>query len=179
MMRSAPLVLVALMLASCGNSGAGDAAATREPATTPSPATPAPTEAEKAAILASLPAPYNAADLDNGRRAFARCRSCHTINEGGSNMTGPNLYGIFGRVAGTHPKYNYSAPLKAAGFVWDAGRLDHWLENPRTFLPGNKMTFPGLPDATDRRDVIAFLKVETGYAPHTEASEGERGDGDD
>ena len=47
----------------------------------------------------------------------------------------------------------------------EADHLDHWLENPRTFLTGTKMSFPGLPDATDRRDVIAFLKVETGYTP--------------
>jgi cytochrome c len=179
MMRSVSLVLAALMLASCGDSGGG--AATPEPAARPSPAAtpPVPTDAEKTAILASLPAPYNAADLENGRRAFARCRSCHTINEGGSNMTGPNLWGVFGRTAGTHPGYNYSAPVKAAGFVWDTEQLDDWLQNPRGFLPGNKMTFPGLPDATDRRDVIAFLKVETGYAPHTEANEGEHEDGEE
>lgn len=137
---------------------------------TPDNATPAKPErvvsdAEKAAILASLPAPWNQGDLENGRRAFARCRSCHTINEGGSNMTGPNLWGLFGRKAGTHPGFNYSEAVKTAGFAWDGERLDHWLENPRTFLPGNKMTFPGLPDATDRRDVIAWLKVETGYEP--------------
>ena len=160
MLRSTALFLTAALLASCGE-GSTSAPAPADKA----PARPEATAEEKAAILASLPAPYNAADLENGRRAFARCRSCHTINEGGSNMTGPNLWGLFGRTAGTHPGYNYSAPLKAAGFVWDAERLDHWLQNPRTFLPGNKMTFPGLPDAADRRDVIAFLKVETGYVP--------------
>lgn len=127
-------------------------------------------DAEKTAILASLPAPWNQGDLENGRRAFARCRSCHTINEGGSNMTGPNLWGLFGRPAGSHPGFNYSDAVKTAGFAWDGERLDHWLENPRTFLPGNKMTFPGLPDATDRRDVIAWLKVETGYTPPAAAS---------
>ena len=155
---STPLIALAgLMLVSCGESGgSGDA-------TPAAPGRPEPTAAEKAVMLAALPAPYNTADLDNGRRAFARCRSCHTLTEGGSNMTGPNLWGVFGRVVGTHPGFNYSAPVKAAGFTWDAERLDHWLENPRTFLPGNKMTFPGLPDAADRRDVIAFLKVETGY----------------
>lgn len=180
MTRSASLVLAALMLASCGNSGGGDGAAAAPDAAKAAAvaATPAPSDAEKTAILASLPAPYNAADLENGRRAFARCRSCHTINEGGSNMTGPNLWGVFGRVAGTHPGYNYSAPVKAAGFTWDAERLDQWLQNPRGFLPGNKMTFPGLPDATDRRDVIAFLKVETGYEAHTEEREGEDEDGE-
>ena len=136
-----------------------------EPAAPAAPARPAPTEAEKLALLAALPAPYNQGDLENGRRAFARCRSCHTIAEGGSNTTGPNLYGLFGRTAGTHPRYNYSKALKAAGFAWDAQKLDQWLSGPRTFLPGNKMSFAGLPDASDRRDVIAYLKVETGFAP--------------
>lgn len=149
---------VALLLSACGQSGD----APGEPAV---PARPAPTAAEKAALLASLPAPYNTADLDNGRRVFARCRACHTLNEGGPNTTGPNLYGVFGRQAGSHPGYNYSNVVREADFTWNAERLDHWLENPREFLRGNKMSFPGLPNAEDRRDVIAFLKVETGYAP--------------
>ena len=157
MNRSVLIALAGLTLASCGQGDKGS---------TPSaPPRPAPAAAERAALLAALPAPYDEADLDNGRRAFARCRSCHTITEGGPNMTGPNLYGVFGRQAGTHPGYNYSNAVKQAGFVWDAERLDHWLENPRTFLRGTKMSFAGIPDATDRRDVIAFLKVETGYTP--------------
>ena len=133
----------------------------------PTSARPAPTAAEKTAMLASLPSPYNAADLDNGRRVFARCRACHTITEGGPNMTGPNLHGVFGRQAGGLEGYNYSSALQQADFIWDGERLDHWLENPRTFLKGTKMTFAGIPDATDRRDVVAFLKVETGYRPPT------------
>ncbi|WP_339872704.1 cytochrome c family protein [uncultured Brevundimonas sp.] len=161
-----PLILVTLLglgLAGCGQSGSSEAA----PA---APARPEATAAEKAILLAALPSPYNTADLDNGRRAFARCRSCHTIAEGGPNMTGPNLWGIFGRTAGSHADYNYTTALKTAGFTWDADRLDHWLQNPRSFLPGNKMTFPGLADATDRRDVIAWLKVETGYVPAAPAT---------
>ena len=54
---------------------------------------------------------------------------------------------------------------RGAVFIWDGERLDHWLENPRTFLPGTKMSFAGISDSTDRRDVVAFLKVETGYSP--------------
>lgn len=157
MNRPVLIVLAGLGLAACGEGGAnGDAA----PEAPPKPAL---TAAQKTALLASLPAPYDAADLDNGRRVFARCRSCHTLTEGGPNMTGPNLYGVFGRPAGAHPDFNYSTAVKQAGFVWDAERLDHWLENPRTFLKGTKMSFAGIPDAQDRRDVIAFLKVETGY----------------
>lgn len=159
MNRPVLIALAALGLGSCGQ-GDGNSGAKASPS-----ARPAPTAAEKAALLATLPAPYNAADLDNGRRVFARCRSCHTTSEGGSNMVGPNLYGLFGRSAGGHPGYNYSTAVRQAGFAWDAERLDHWLENPRTFLKGTKMSFAGIPDATDRRDVIAFLKVETGYTP--------------
>ncbi|MFK0299825.1 c-type cytochrome [Brevundimonas sp. NPDC090276] len=153
---------VSLALAACGDNAAPAADATPK-----APPPPALTEAEKVAVLATLPAPYNAGDLENGRRAFARCRSCHTITPGGPNMAGPNLYGVFGRQAGALDKYSYSHALRTAGFTWDADKLDHWLENPKTFLPGNKMTFAGLRDATDRRDVIAFLKVETGYTPET------------
>ena len=165
-MRTA-LMLSAVLTASLALAACGDNAAPAADATPKAPPPPAPTEAEKVAMLVALPAPYNAGDLENGRRAFARCRSCHTITPGGPNMTGPNLYGVFGRQAGADAKFSYSHAMRTAGFTWDADKLDHWLENPRTFLPGNKMTFAGLPDATDRRDVIAFLKVETGYKPET------------
>jgi cytochrome c len=161
MNRTALIALVMLTLTSCSRAE-GPAG---EPTAPAAPVRPAPTAAEKVAMLASLPAPYNSADLDNGRRVFARCRSCHTINEGGPNMTGPNLYGVFGQQVGVHPGFNYSTAMKEADFVWDGARLEDWLENPRTFMKGTKMSFAGIPDATDRRDVVAFLKVETGFAP--------------
>ena len=159
MNRSILIALAGLALSSCGQGGDGNSTAAA------APPRPEPPPAEKAALLAALPGPYNAADLDNGRRVFARCRSCHTLTEGGPNMTGPNLYGVFEREAGGHPEYNYSTVVKAADFTWNAERLDHWLEKPRTYLKGTKMSFAGIPDAEDRRDVIAFLKVETGYTP--------------
>ena len=168
MIRPALTALVALALTGCGQGSDSSGAPSAESGTRAPPAAaaaPAPTPAEKTAVLAALPAPWNQADLDNGRRVFARCRSCHTITEGGPNMTGPNLHGVFGRQSGAVPGFNYSAALQEAGFVWDGEQLDRWLENPRTFLKGTKMSFAGIPDATDRRDVIAFLKVETGYAP--------------
>lgn len=162
-MEPLPMIRSALLACVLGLSACGDDSGPEKEA--PAPARPAPTPAEKAALLAALPAPYNTADIDNGRRVFARCRSCHTITEGGPHMTGPNLYGVFGREAGSAEKYNYSAAVRDADFTWTAERLDDWLENPRTFLKGTKMSFAGIPEPTDRRDVIAFLKVETGYAP--------------
>lgn len=157
MIRPALIAAPLLLLAACGQ-GEDDAASSTSP---PHELT----ADEKAAVLASLPAPYDQGDLENGRRVFARCRSCHTLGEGAADMTGPNLHGVFGRKAGERRRYNYSNAMRTADFTWDAERLDHWLQNPRTFLPGNKMSFPGLPDAIDRRDVIAYLKVETGYRP--------------
>jgi len=155
---SAALCLT-LLAAACGPSGQ-KADAPAAPKAAP------PTEAEAQAMLASLPAPYNAADLANGKKQFARCRSCHTLPEGGANLVGPNLYGVFGRKAGSVEGYNYSDAVETAGFVWDGAKLDQWLADPRGFLPGTKMSFAGLKDAEDRRDLIAYLHTQTGYKPN-------------
>jgi cytochrome c len=154
------------LLAACGQGGGEQSAGT----SVPEVVAPEPTPAEKAALLASLPAPYNTADVANGKAKFGMCRSCHTIVPGGANLTGPNLHGVFGRKAGSLPNYKYSEAVKNAGFEWDADHLDKWLAEPRTFLPGTKMTFVGLKSEKDRIDLIAYLKVETGYQPTPGAS---------
>lgn len=164
MIRPLAILAAAMVATGCGEAGSGGAPAPAPSASSPG-ATPVVATVDRSAALSALPAPYSEANLDNGRRVFARCRSCHTLPEGGATLTGPNLYGVFGRQAGAQPGYRYSDALQAAGFAWDGQRLDQWLENPRTYLVGTKMSFAGIPDAADRRDVIAFLKVETGYAP--------------
>lgn len=164
-MRRLALTLAATVigLSACGKSGESSSG---ETATAPAPAAaPEPTDAEKQALLAALPAPYNSGDLANGKKVFAICKSCHTLVPGGANMTGPNLHGMFGRKPGTAEGYKYSDVVKAATFTWDAEHLDQWLTSPKTFMPGTKMTFMGVKDAKDRTDLIAYLKVETGYAP--------------
>ncbi len=123
------------------------------------------TDSQKKALVAQLPAAYQAADLSNGEAKFALCRSCHTTAQGGEAMTGPNLWGIFGRKAGSDATFTYSDDLKNAGWTWDADRIDKWITNPRAVLPGTKMTFIGMPDANDRRDVVAFLKTQTSAPP--------------
>ncbi len=154
---------LALALAGCGPSG-GSATNTTAATTPPAPA-PTLTDAQKKALVAQLPAAYQAADLSNGEAKFALCRSCHTTAQGGDDMTGPNLWGIYGRKAGSKASFTYSDDLKNAGWIWDADRIDKWITNPRAVLPGTKMTFIGMPDANDRRDVVAFLKVQTSPAP--------------
>lgn len=159
-MRIGSIVAVAtltLLTAACGKSE------TAAPVVTG--AAPAPTEAERQALLASFPAPYNTADVSNGQAKFALCQSCHTITPDGANMTGPNLHGVFGKKSASNPDFKYSDALMAAGWVWDADKLNHWLEKPQTFLPGTKMSFAGLSDAKDRIDLIAWLMLETGHKP--------------
>jgi cytochrome c len=153
----------ALAMTGCGPSGGSSSSNT---ATTSAPAAaPTLTDAQKQALIAQLPAAYRAADLSNGEAKFALCRSCHTTAPGGDDMTGPNLWGVFGRKAGSKAGFTYSDDLKNAGWTWDADRIDKWITNPRAVLPGTKMTFVGMPDANDRRDVVAFLKVQTSEAP--------------
>ena len=158
---AAAVSLVAL--ASCGRSTSNAPSAGAPPP--PASAAPSLTDAQQKALIAELPPTYQSADLSNGEAKFAVCRSCHTLSEGGDDMIGPNLWGIFGRKAGSKPGFSYSDDMKAAGWTWDAGRLDKWITNPKAVLMGTKMTFVGMPDANDRRDVIAFLKVRTSPPP--------------
>src|SRR5579859_1125384 len=162
--KYAVLGLAALALAACGKSN--QAPTTNQAAAAPpAPAPGALTDTQKKALLAELPPAYQSADLANGEAKFALCRSCHTTDPGGSDMIGPNLSGIFGRKAGTKAGFSYSDGLAKAGWTWDADQLNKWIENPKALVPDTKMTFVGLADPNDRRDVIAFLKVQTSLAP--------------
>lgn len=116
--------------------------------------------AEAQAEIAELPAPYNQANYEAGRRVFAQCRSCHTIGAGEPNRVGPNLHGVFGREIGSVAGFNYSPAVQGADFVWTAEQLNTWLQSPQTFLPGNRMAFAGVRNETQRRDLIAYLMVE-------------------
>jgi cytochrome c len=97
-------------------------------------------------------------DPVNGQQVFRACMACHTVTPGG-HTTGPSLADIWEREAGTVDGFSrYSPVMKQVDVVWDAESLDEWLENHRDFLPGNRMTFRGIPDAAQRRDLIAYLR---------------------
>jgi cytochrome c len=166
-MRLGPIFAAAALatLAAGCNKSQPSQPTSNEPAAA-TPAAPAMSEADKQKLLASLPAPYDSADLANGEAKFALCRSCHTIAPGGANMTGPNLYGIIGTKAGEgHDGFKFSDPLKTSNIVWTPDKMDPWIHKPQELVPGTKMTFAGLNDEKDRKDLIAYLMVETGYKP--------------
>lgn len=112
-------------------------------------------------IVAELGETYVSASLENGARIFRRCQSCHTVDEGGRHMVGPNLHGVFDRAAGGAEGFRYSPAMSDSGIVWTAETLDAYLTNPRTYIPRNRMSFAGLRAENDRRDVIAWLAVNT------------------
>lgn len=152
-------VIGLLTLSACGSPEAPPTTAQTTPSAATSTAAAAQDE-DRQSEVAELPAPYNQASYEAGRRVFAQCRSCHVIQAGAPNRVGPNLHGVFGREIGTAPGFTYSQAVQDANFVWDADHLDHWLQNPQTFLPGNRMAFAGIRNETQRRDLIAYLMVE-------------------
>ncbi len=106
--------------------------------------------------------PYASADREAGADAARVCAACHSLNEGGANMVGPNLHGFFTSPVGNVSGYSYSNALNDADFVWTPRALDAWLQQPAKFLPGNRMAYPGLREAQDRANLIAYLLEETG-----------------
>jgi cytochrome c len=97
-----------------------------------------------------------AADADAGKKVFSKCAVCHTA-VAGKNGLGPSLFGVVGRQSGSVPGYSYSEAMKSAGKTWDEATLDAYLADPKAAVPGNKMSFAGLPNAEDRANVIAYL----------------------
>ena len=111
------------------------------------------------------PAVAQLGDAENGKDVFKVCRPCHQVGPGARNGIGPTLNGIVGSKAGTIAGFTYSEANKDAGtkgLVWTEDDLFKYLENPAAFMPGNKMTYAGMKDETDRRDLIAYLKQQTG-----------------
>ncbi len=101
-----------------------------------------------------------AADPAAGEAVFKKCAACHTVDKGGANKVGPNLYGIVGRGMGTHEGFNYSAGMKefAAGKSWDYEALSQFVTKPKAYIKGTAMGFAGLPKSDERANLIAYLR---------------------
>lgn len=96
----------------------------------------------------------------DGRKVFKACQSCHSFKPG-EHRFGPTLNRVIGKKAGTEKGFPYSKAMKSkgeAGLIWTEETLYAFLKDPRNFVPKTKMDFPGLKDAKDRRDVIAYVR---------------------
>ena len=106
------------------------------------------------------------ADPAKGAEVFKKCAACHTINQGGANGIGPNLYATVGEgIAQGKGGFAFSDALKAVGGTWDFDKLNAWLTSPRKFANGTKMTFAGLGNAQDRANVILYLNQQGSNLP--------------
>ncbi|WP_337185868.1 cytochrome c family protein [Phenylobacterium sp.] len=126
-------------------------------------------EASGGGAAAELPPDWGtvlpAADVAAGETAFAKCKSCHTINDGGANGTGPNLYGVVGGKPGLHAGFAYSPAIGAFSGehpVWSYDELNEFIQAPQKHMPGTKMTFVGIKKTEERINLIAYLASHGG-----------------
>jgi cytochrome c len=101
-------------------------------------------------------APAGAApDAQRGEQIYTRCLACHALPY---DRVGPRHCGLFGRLAGSVPGFEYSSAMKNSKITWDEKTLDRFLAKPLAMVPGSTMTYDGVPDAIERADLIAYLK---------------------
>ncbi|MFV0276131.1 MAG: c-type cytochrome [Parahaliea sp.] len=133
------------------------------------------TDAQQAAEPTAL-----VGDVERGRLVFGPCRACHYPDPAMGHNNGPNLYRIFGKVAGKQPGFaDYSDTFRNAGFVWTPRLLEVWLANPRGMIPDTTMMSLGVPDPQRRADLIAYLKVATVRAAPTTYKDDDNSDDSD
>ena len=102
------------------------------------------------------------ASADGGKKAFKKCKSCHTTKNGGKNKVGPNLWEIVGKAKASTAGFKYSGALKGLGGKWSYQDLDAFLTKPKAFAKGTKMTFSGVKKPADRAALLVFLRSLSG-----------------
>lgn len=116
-------------------------------------------DAAKAFEFADVASLLETASADAGAAVFKKCASCHTVNEGGKNGIGPNLWDVVGRGRGVHEGFNYSKALVEKGGIWDYPSLTEFIHKPKTWLSGTKMAFAGLRSEKDLANLMAYLQT--------------------
>ena len=97
------------------------------------------------------------ADAAAGKRYALRCKACHTLDKGGANRLGPNLWMVVGRKQAAVKGFNFSPAFRKLAGAWSLAELDAFLANPRKYAPGNRMAFAGAKSERQRHQLLSYL----------------------
>jgi cytochrome c2 len=111
----------------------------------------------EAAESAAVPAFMASADPAAGEQVYRQCRACH-VADAPTNRVGPHLVDVVGREKASIEGFRYSDALSSLEGNWGYEELNGFLENPRAYAPGTRMTYNGLRNEQDRANVIAYLE---------------------
>ena len=107
-----------------------------------------------------------AATPAEGEKVFNKCKACHSVEQGGPNQVGPNLWIVVGGPIAQHEGFSYSQALSShTGGTWTYDELSSYLASPKAWAPGTKMTFAGLSKPEERANVIAYLRSKSDSPP--------------
>lgn len=150
--KSLTLLSACLSIVACG----GQDSATSQPSKDAVPA-PIPAITQTAAQTLSPEEML----MKRGAKLYKRCQTCHTLDEGGKHKVGPNMWDLYGSTAGQKEGFAYSKAMSESGLVWTQETLSGYIENPRKYMPGNRMSYVGLRKPEDREAVLAYIKAQT------------------
>lgn len=145
-MRIKYMILPAILLIGCG--GGKDSS---------SPSTSAPNSETAPVVNTARPL----TTMERGAKLYKRCKTCHTLEDGGKHKVGPNLWNIYGAKAGSKDGFNYSKVMAASEIIWDDTTLDAYIKKPSEFMKGNRMSFVGIKKAEDREALLLYMKAQT------------------
>jgi len=116
----------------------------------------------KPAAAVPLPELLAKADVAKGEAQSKKCQACHSLEKGGPNKIGPDLWGVVDRPVAHHEGFAYSQGMLAfaeGGKTWTFDNLNHFLAGPKAFVPGTAMSFAGIKNDQDRADLLAYLRT--------------------
>jgi cytochrome c len=111
---------------------------------------------------AKVIAMIGAAKPENGEAVFARCATCHVKDKTAKSGVAPNLWGVVGRKRASQPDFSkYSEAMKGKSGEWSYQDLANFIHNPKGWLTGTLMNFPGIKDGAEIADLLAYLRTQS------------------